>query len=152
MMAQLQQELEEKEKDLARIQENSQEHRGTRKPSISIADASTVTKTILVRSPLVDISQENIGEFEKHTRGIDFKLLRNMGYDGQGIGRSRHGILSPIVATLWAKHEVLGFDGRSENSITMTKTVFVKATNIPEMACSSGGETKMSKGVISPPP
>jgi hypothetical protein len=55
-----------------------------------------------------------------------------MGYDGQGIGKRRQGILSPIVVTPWAKHEGLGFDGRSENSITMKKTIFVK-----EQTCQS---------------
>jgi hypothetical protein len=36
-----------------------------------------------------------------------------------------------------AKHEGLGFDGRSENSITM-KTIFVKEKDMPELACSLG--------------
>jgi hypothetical protein len=125
MMTQLQQDLEEKEKALERLQEVVQEHRGARKPSISTANASTMTETTLVSSPSIDISQEKLGEFEKHTRGIGSKLLRKMGYDGQGLGKSRQGILSPIVATPWAKHEGLGFDGRSENSITMKK-IFVK--------------------------
>jgi hypothetical protein len=76
-----------------------------------------------------------------------------MGYDGQGLGKRRQGILSPIVVTPWAKHEGLGFDGRSENSITMKKTIFVKEKDMPELACSSGeGETIVSEGVISPPP
>jgi hypothetical protein len=48
-----------------------------------------------------------------------------MGYDGQGIGKRRQGILSPIVATPWVKHEGLGFNGRGENPMTM-KTTFVK--------------------------
>jgi hypothetical protein len=48
-----------------------------------------------------------------------------MGYDGQGLGKRRQGILSPIVAMPKAKHEGLIFVGRSENSITM-KTIFVK--------------------------
>jgi hypothetical protein len=153
MMTQLQQELEEKEKALERLQAVVQEHRGARKPSISTADASTMTETTLVSSPSIDISQEKLGEFEKHTRGIGSKLLRKMGYDGQGIGKRRQGILSPIVVTPWAKHEGLGFDGRSENSITMKKTIFVKEKDMSELACSSGeGETTVSEGVSSPPP
>jgi tuftelin-interacting protein 11 len=63
--------------------------------------------------------------FENHTKGIGSKLLRKMGYDGQGLGKRRQGILSPIVATPWVKHEGLGFDGRVENPMTM-KTIFVK--------------------------
>jgi chromosome segregation ATPase len=68
MMTQLQQDLEEKEKALERLQAVVQEHRGARKPSISTADASTMTETTLVSSPSIDISQEKLGEFEKHTR------------------------------------------------------------------------------------
>jgi hypothetical protein len=56
-----------------------------------------------------------------------------MGYDGQGLGKRRQGILSPIVATLRVKHEGLGFDGRGENPMTM-KTTFVKEKDMVELA------------------
>jgi hypothetical protein len=106
----------------------------------------------LVSSPSIDISLENIGDFEKHTRGIGSKLLRKMGYDGQGIGKRRQGILSPIVATPWVKHEGLGFDGRVENPMTM-KTIFVKDKDMSELAFSSReGETTISEGGIPLPP
>jgi hypothetical protein len=60
-------------------------------------------------------------------RGIGSNILRKMVYDGQGLGKRRQGILSPIVFTPWAKLEGLGFDGRShENSFTIKKTIFVK--------------------------
>jgi hypothetical protein len=80
-------------------------------------------ETTLVSSSSIDISQEKLGEFEKHTRVIGSKLLRKMGYDVQGLGKRRQVILSPIVAMPRAKHEGLGFDGISENSISM-KTIF----------------------------
>jgi hypothetical protein len=67
--------------------------------------------------------------------GIGLKLLRQMGYDGQGIGKRRQGILSPIVATSRVKHEGLGFDGRGENPMTM-KTTFVKVKDMAELAYS----------------
>ena len=70
MMMQLQQDLEEKENTLTRIQVYFQEHREERKPSFSTEDASTMNDTTSVSSPSVDISQEQLGEFEKHTRGI----------------------------------------------------------------------------------
>jgi tuftelin-interacting protein 11 len=98
----------------------------------------------LVSSPSIDIPQENFGEFEKHTRGIGSKLLRKMGYDGQGLGKRRQGILSPIVATPWVKHEGLGFDGRCENPMTM-KTIFVKAKDMSELAYSSEKEKNNGK-------
>jgi len=98
-MTHLQQYLEEKDKALERPQVVFQEHERERKHSISSADFGTMTETSLVRSPFVDISQEHLNEFEKYTMGIVSKLLRKMGYDGKGIGNSRHGILSPIVAT-----------------------------------------------------
>jgi hypothetical protein len=144
--------LVEKEKVLARLQENIQEHRGKGKPSISIADAITMTDTTFVSSLSIDVSQEKLGEFEKHTRGIGSKILWKMGYDGQGLGKMRHGILSPIVVTPWSKHEGLGFDGRSENSITM-KTIFAKGKYMLELACSSReGAIIVNEGGIPLPP
>jgi hypothetical protein len=122
MLAQLQQELAEKEEALEKLQATVQENQKARPPSIATTSTNTMIETILVSSPSICIPQEKLGEFEKHTRGIGSKLLRKMGYDGQGLGKRRQGILSPIVATPRAKHEGLGFDGRSENPITM-KTI-----------------------------
>jgi hypothetical protein len=53
-----------------------------------------------------------------------------MGYNGQGVGKRRQGILSPIIATLWVKHVGLGFDGRGSKPMTM-KTTFLKAKDMP---------------------
>jgi hypothetical protein len=96
------------------------------------------------------ISGELLSEFEKHTKGIGSKILMKMSYDGQGLDNSRQGILSPIVATPWAKHEGLGFDRRSENAITM-KTIFVNEKDMLEQDFSSE-KAIVSKGVITPPP
>jgi hypothetical protein len=74
-----------------------------------------------------------------------------MGYDGQGLGKRRQGILSPIVATPWVKHEGLGFNGRMENPMTM-KTIFVKAKDMSELACSSRERVTISEGGIPLPP
>jgi hypothetical protein len=62
-------------------------------------------------------------------------MLRKMGYDGQGLGKSRQDILSPVVDTLKVKHEGLGSNGKWENPMTM-KTTFVKSKDMVVLACS----------------
>jgi hypothetical protein len=117
--------LVEKDNNFSRRQLVVQEYRGEIPPSIVTTDASTITKATLVSSPLVDTSQEHLGELEKHTRGVDYKLLSQMGYHGQGLCKRRQRTLSPFVAMPRAKYEGLGFDGKRENSITV-KTIFMK--------------------------
>jgi hypothetical protein len=51
----------------------------------------------MVKSSSKILSQEFFGDFENHTRGINSKFMRKMGYDGQGIGRECQGIVIPIV-------------------------------------------------------
>jgi hypothetical protein len=46
------------------------------------------------------------------------------------------GILSPIIATPWFKHEGLGSHGRMESTVTM-KTTFVKVKYMSELSYSS---------------
>jgi hypothetical protein len=84
-----------------------------------------MTKTTLICSPSLYISQEPLDEFEKHTRGISFRILREMGYDGQGTGKRRKCTLSPIATELRDKHECLCFDGRKEKAMN-NKFTFVK--------------------------
>jgi len=111
-----------------------------------------VVESTLVRSPSINISLEKIGDFEKHTRGIGSMLLGKMSYDGQGLGKRREAILSPIVAIQREKNEGLGFHGRSENSIT-TKTIFVKEKNMPNLSFSlREGETSINEGGNPLPP
>jgi hypothetical protein len=63
MMAQLQQELEEKDEALENLQADVQEHQEARPPSIATSKTSTMTKTTLVSSPSMDLSQEHLGDF-----------------------------------------------------------------------------------------
>jgi hypothetical protein len=91
-----------------------------------------MTAKTLVSSPSIHISQENIGKFEKNTRGIGSKLLRNMGYHEQGIGKRIQGILSLIVTEHRVKHEGLGFDGREEKA-TKSNITFVKEKGMEEL-------------------
>jgi hypothetical protein len=45
----------------------------------------------------MDLSKELLGDFENHTRSIGSKLVRQMGYGIQGIGKRIQGISNPIV-------------------------------------------------------
>ena len=56
-----------------------------------------MTEITLVSSPSIDISKEDFGEFEKHTKGIGSKLLRKTGYQGQRLRKRNQGTLRPIV-------------------------------------------------------
>jgi hypothetical protein len=104
---------------LARLQEVIQEHQEARPLSIATTESITMIETNLIISSSLDFSHDNFGEFEKYTRGIISKILWYMGCDGQGLGKRRQGILSPIIATPWVKHVGLCFDGIFENSMTM---------------------------------
>ena len=79
----------------------------------------------MVNSPSKTLPQETFGDFEKHTRGISSKLMRQMGYDGQGIGKEIQGILISILSQQRPKHEVLGFNGQ-EARIGSAQTTFIK--------------------------
>jgi hypothetical protein len=61
---------------LENIQEVIQEHWEENPPSIFIVEENTMTKTTIVISSSIELSRENLGDFENHTRGIGSKLLR----------------------------------------------------------------------------
>ena len=89
----------------------------------------------MVSSYFSNLSKEHFGEFEKHTKGIGSKLLKEMRYHGHGLSKCSQGMLNPIVATPWAKHEGLGFNGKMDNSMSM-KTTFVKGQDRMQLASS----------------
>jgi hypothetical protein len=64
---------------LENIQEFFQETMKENPSSIATTKSNTIAKTVVVRSPSLEISQEHFGDFENHTKGIGSKLLRQMG-------------------------------------------------------------------------
>jgi len=57
----------------------------------------------------------SFGDFERHTKGIGLKLLRNMGYKGGGIGIDGQGIIQPLEVEGRPQFAGLG-DGERECS------------------------------------
>jgi hypothetical protein len=54
------------------------EHQEEMSLYIATIEANTMTETILVSSPSIEISQEKLGDFENHTRDIDSNLLMHI--------------------------------------------------------------------------
>ena len=64
--------------------------------------------------------KDDIGEWEKNTRGIGAKLLRKMGYvEGKGLGKNLQGISTPVEAKKRVGKGAVGFYGseRTERSL-----------------------------------
>jgi hypothetical protein len=54
---------------------------------------------------------KEIGEFERHTKGIGMKLLKSMGYKpGEGLGKDKSGIDVPLEVDQRSKGVGIGFD------------------------------------------
>jgi hypothetical protein len=111
---QLCRDLEVKEEALKELEAVIQETK--KAPFVATVEANAMTTSSMVNSPSKTLSQETFDDFENHSRGIDSKFMKQMGYDGQGIGKEGQGIQIPIVAQWRPNHEGLGFGGQEANT------------------------------------
>lgn len=72
-------------------------------------EASTSRSATMVEMKVATTMPVAIGTFEAHTKGFGSRLMSKMGFvEGQGLGRDRQGIYSPLEAVKRAKNLGLG--------------------------------------------
>ena len=81
-------------------------------------------------------SDRSVGSFEKHTRGIGYKLMLKTSYDGKGLGKHAQSMIGPIMVEEKPKKFGLGYvQSYGKNSTTMkafettSKRTFVASLN-----------------------
>jgi len=73
------------------------------------SSSSHLENQSVYKSLLTIQSNESLGNWEKHTRGIGSKLMMQMGYViGTGLGRHSDGRIKPVEATVLPAGKSLG--------------------------------------------
>ena len=76
---------------------------------IQSGEASTSSSATIVKMKVTATMPAAIGTFEAHTKGFGSRMMSKMGFiEGQGLGRDRQGIYSPLEAVKRAKNLGLG--------------------------------------------
>jgi hypothetical protein len=93
--------------------EDEEESTMPRRPYSTI-DSLSITEVCSVSESSFSLSSHQkvdtyLGKFEKHTRGIGFKLLTKMGYDRNGLGINGQGIDNPIEVVEIPRCASLGY-------------------------------------------
>jgi hypothetical protein len=78
---------------------------------------------------------DEVGCFQKYTKGIGSKLLNKIGFEGKGLGKNCQGIQKPIQICVRPRNEGLGYEGQTINATI--KFVKAKTLTICESSTSS---------------
>jgi hypothetical protein len=71
--------------------------------------------SVVVSEDKSDNEDDELGCFEKHTKGIGSKLMHKMGFDGKCLGKNGKGIQNPIEICIRPRNEGLGYEGNTSN-------------------------------------
>ncbi|KAI8569984.1 hypothetical protein RHMOL_Rhmol02G0319500 [Rhododendron molle] len=93
-----------------KIKQGAQQRREREREKSKIANAS--------QSIRQEPDSGDVGAFEKHTKGIEMRLLEKMGYKGGGLGKNEQGIVAPIEAKMRPKLIGMGFNDFKESNLS----------------------------------